>query len=380
VNRKTLLLTVLLLAAGGVALGFYWPFRSGPQVLRLQGVVEIQEVRLGSKVGGRVEKVWVAEGDLVSPGTKLVSFEVPELRAQQAQLQAKVKAAEAELERILNGPRQQEKEAAYAAMESARARWARVKAGWREEEKQQVQNELDAAEAELKQTQEDYDRAVQLYRTKSGSRADLDSTLAARDRAQARLRGARARHAMYQAGSRKEDIAEAEAEFERFRANYHLLEAGSREEDKAEARAKLAEVKAKLAEVEVNLKEAEVLAPEHAVVEVVAVRKGDLVLPNQPVLRVLRAEDLWVKVFVPETDLGRLRLHQKVSVTVDAYPGKVFEGEVFQVASISEFIPRNIQSVEERRNQVFAVKIRVDNTQGVFKAGMAAEVTVPLAD
>jgi multidrug resistance efflux pump len=380
VNRKTLVLTVLLLAAGGVALGFYWPFRSGSQVLRLQGVVEIQEVRLGSKVGGRVEKLWVAEGDLVSPGTKLVTFEVPELRAQQAQLQAKVKAAETELERILNGPRQQEKEASYAAMESARARWARVKAGWREEEKQQVQNELDAAEAELKQTKEDYDRAVQLYRTKSGSRADLDSTLAARDRAQARLRGARARHAMYQAGSRKEDIAEAEAEFERFRANYHLLEAGSREEDKAEARAKLAEVKAKLAEVEVNLKEADVLAPEHAVVEVVAVRKGDLVPPNQPVLRVLRAEDLWVKVFVPETDLGRIRLHQKVSVTVDAYPGKVFEGEVFQVASISEFIPRNIQSVDERRNQVFAVKIRIDNTQGVFKAGMAAEVTVPLAD
>jgi HlyD family secretion protein len=130
----------------------------------------------------------------------------------------------------------------------------------------------------------------------------------------------------------------------------------------------------------VNLKEAEVLAPEHAVVEVVAVRKGDLVPPNQPVLRVLRAEDLWVKVFVPETDLGRVRLHQKVNVTVDAYPGKVFEGEVFQVASISEFIPRNIQSVDERRNQVFAVKIRIDNTQGVFKAGMAAEVTVPLAD
>jgi multidrug resistance efflux pump len=185
---------------------------------------------------------------------------------------------------------------------------------------------------------------------------------------------------MYQAGSRKEDKAEAEAEFNRFKANYNLLEAGSREEDKAEARAKLAEARAKLAELEANLKEAEVIAPENAIVEVLAVRKGDIVPPNTPVLRVLRAEDLWVKIFVPETQLGRIRLHQKVDVTIDSYPGKVFQGEVYQVASISEFIPRNIQSLDERRNQVFAVKIRVDNTQGIFKAGMAAEVTVPLAD
>jgi multidrug resistance efflux pump len=380
VNRKALVWAVLLLAAGAVALGFYWPFRSGPQTLRLQGVVEIQEVRLGSKVGGRVKKIYISEGDLVKPGDVLIEFEVPELRAQKAQLEAKVQAAEAELDRILNGPRPQEKEAARAAMQSAKARRDKVKAGWREEEKRQVQNEMDAAEAETKQTKEDYERALQLYRTKAGSRADLDTTLAARDRAQARLRAAQARHEMYEAGSRKEDKAEAKAEFERYQANFNLLEAGSREEDKAEARAKLADAKARLAEVEVNLKEAMVVAPEPAVVEVLAVRKGDLVPPNQPVIRVLRAEDLWVKVFVAETDLGRIRLHQTVDVTIDSYPGKVFQGEVFQVASISEFIPRNIQSPDERRNQVFAVKIRVANPQGIFKAGMAAEVTVPLAD
>jgi multidrug resistance efflux pump len=380
VNRKMIVGTVLLLAAGAVALGFYWPFRHGPQTLRLQGVVEIQEVRLGSKIGGRVEQIYVAEGDLIKPGQELLSFEVPELRAQREQQLAKVRAAEAELERILNGPRVQEKEAARAAMVSARARWEKMKAGWREEEKQQVQNDLEAAEAEAKQTLDDYERELQLYRTKSGKRADLDAALGARDRAQARLRAARARNLMYLAGSRKEDIAEAEAEFERVRANYNLVEAGSREEDKAEARAKLADARAKLAELDVNLREATVVAPEKGVVEVLAVRKGDLVAPNQPVLRVLRAEDLWVKVFVPETQLGRVGLHQTVDVTIDSFPGKVFRGEVFQVASISEFIPRNIQSVDERRNQVFAVKIRVDNTQGIFKAGLAAEVTVPLAD
>ncbi len=115
-------------------------------------------------------------------------------------------------------------------------------------------------------------------------------------------------------------------------------------------------------------------------VEVLAVRKGDLVMPNQPVVRVLRAEDMWVKVYVPETELGKLRLGQDVEVTVDAYPGRRFQGKVIQIASESEFTPRNVQSLDERRHQMFGVKVRVDDPQGVFKSGMAADVWLPLHD
>jgi len=114
------------------------------------------------------------------------------------------------------------------------------------------------------------------------------------------------------------------------------------------------------------------------VVEVLGVRKGDVVAPNQPIVRVLRADDLWVKVYVPETKLGMIHLDQQVSVTVDSHPGKQFQGTVRQIATESEFTPRNIQSPDERRFQVFGVKVRVSNPDGVFKSGMAAEVTVPL--
>jgi multidrug resistance efflux pump len=93
----------------------------------------------------------------------------------------------------------------------------------------------------------------------------------------------------------------------------------------------------------------------------------------------LKADDLWVKVFIPETELGRVRLDQAVTVTVDSYPGTRFPGRVIQIATQSEFTPRNIQSIDERRHQVFAAKVRVDNPQGVFKSGMAAEVTIPVA-
>jgi multidrug resistance efflux pump len=113
-------------------------------------------------------------------------------------------------------------------------------------------------------------------------------------------------------------------------------------------------------------------------VEVVSVRKGDIIAPNQPILKVLRADDLWVKIYVPETQLGQLRLNQEVEVTVDSYPDRRFSGTIMLIAAESEFTPRNVQSADERRHQVFGVKVRVPNPEGIFKSGMAAEVIVPL--
>jgi multidrug resistance efflux pump len=377
-KRTKMVAVKLLLAAVTLSVGCYWIFNGRQESLRLPGVVEIQEVRLGSKVGGRVEYVAVREGELVTPGMELIVLDVPELKAQYEQTEANLKQAIAERDKIKYGPRDEEKEAARLAFEAARARWQRMETGWREEEKLQALGDLETARADLKQAGDEYQRVVRLYQQQVASKAEFDIAKAALDRAQGRLESARAKNDMFQAGNRKEDKAEAEAELKRYKANYDLLLAGSREEDKAEAEAKVAEVEAKLRELKINLKEAVVVAPEHAVIEVISVRKGDLVAPNQPVIRVLRAEDLWVKVYVPETELGKIRLNQQVEVTVDAYPDKRFQGKVIQVASISEFTPRNVQSVDQRRYQVFGVKIQVADPQGIFKSGMAAEVVLPL--
>src|SRR5262249_53815638 len=135
------------------------------------------------------------------------------------------------------------------------------------------------------------------------------------------------------------------------KARLDLLNAGTRWEDKAIADAKVAELEAKLKELKANLREQVVRAPAKVVIEVLSVRKGDVVPANQPIIRVLRANDLWVKVYVPETDLGKVRLGDTVAVTIDSYPGERFPGTVIQIASISEFTPRNIQSADERRHQ-----------------------------
>lgn len=375
-KRKLVLGVALPLVAVCAALGFFWPFQHGGQTLTFPGVVEIQEVRLGSKVAGRVEKVFVYEGQRVKPGDPLVSFEEPELKAQVAQARARVVQAEMDLKKAQDGPRPQERAAGKAALEAARARLERLKAGYLPEEIEQAQRDLDAAEADLVLARQDYERADRLLRQRSIGQADYDIAHAAFDRSQGRARAARAHLALLKRGTRQEEIDEAAAEVRRNQANYDLLMEGTRKEDIRMAEERLAEARGRMQELEANLAEALVTAKEPARIEVVAVRAGDLVAPGQPILRVLRDDDIWVKIYVPETQLDKVYVGQDVDVTIDS--GERFAGKVFKISSESEFTPRNVQSADERKHQVFGIKVAVTDPRGLVKPGMAATVIVPV--
>ena len=278
---------VLLLVAVAAAVGFMFPFWRHTSTLRLPGVVEIQEVRLGSKVGGRVEDVYVLEGTLVDAGTLLVRFEAPELQAQLHQLEARLNQSRAELDRYRNGARP--------------------------EEKREAENDLESAEADLRLSSEEFTRMEKVFRQGASTQAEYDTAKANRNRALAKANSARAHRDLIFAGTRYEVITESEA--------------------------RVAEMVGKIEELRANLREAEVRAPSKAVIEVLSVRKGDVVPPNQPVVRILKADDLWVRVYVPETLLGKVRLGQQADVTVDAYPGRTFSGEGFLIDAMSEFTP-----------------------------------------
>jgi HlyD family secretion protein len=375
--RILLLLLVMLGTLVGLAAGL-WAYLGRPShELSLPGVVEIQVVRLCSKVGGRIQEVGAVEGDIVQPGQTLVSFEAPELKAQFLQVQARIQAAEADLDRARNGSRPEEIENVRAALAAVVARLQLMKAGSRQEEIDQARADLTSAEADWTAARRDWERIGQLFQSRAASQAEMDTARAANERLQWRVGSLRARRKLLEAGNRPEEIAQAAAEVDRAKASYDLLKAGTRSEDIAAAVARVAELHARLEEMKANLAETVVRASEKAVVEVLAVRKGDVVPPNQPVVRVLRADDLWIKVYVPETELGKVRLGQAVTVTIDSYPGRPFAGTITQISSISEFTPRNVQSADERRHQVFAVKVRVPDPQGIFKSGMAATVIVP---
>ena len=115
----------------------------------------------------------------------------------------------------------------------------------------------------------------------------------------------------------------------------------------------------------------------NCVLEVLSVKVGDVVASNQQVATLLLTNHIWVRVFVPEPWLGRIKLGDAVKVRVDSFPGKDFAGAVEQIQRSAEFTPRNVQTVGERVKQVFGVKVRLDNSEGQFRAGMAADVVFP---
>ena len=153
-------------------------------------------------------------------------------------------------------------------------------------------------------------------------------------------------------------------------ARYELLLAGTRSEVVAQGRAQLAEI-------DTQLREMKIVAPSDCVLEVLSVKVGDVLAPNQPVATVLLPQHIWVRVYVPEPWLGRIKIGDAVKVRVDAFPGRDFAGKVEQVGRQAEFTPRNVQTVAERIKQVFGIKVRLDNTSNDLRAGMSADVTFP---
>jgi len=143
------------------------------------------------------------------------------------------------------------------------------------------------------------------------------------------------------------------------------------------AQTKVIQARAQLADIEAQLKEMQVVAPAESILEVLSVKVGDVLPPNGEVATLLLPQHLWVRVYVPETWLGKIKLGEQVRVRVDSFPGKDFPGEVEQINRQAEFTPRNVQTVEDRIKQVFGVKIRLPNNDDRLRAGMAADVYFP---
>jgi HlyD family secretion protein len=143
------------------------------------------------------------------------------------------------------------------------------------------------------------------------------------------------------------------------------------------AQMKIIQARAQLADIEAQLKEMQVVAPAESILEVLTVKVGDVLPPNGEVATLLLPQHLWVRVYVPETWLGKIKLGEQVRVRVDSFPGKDFPGGVEQINRQAEFTPRNVQTVEDRIKQVFGVKIRLPNDDDRLRAGMAADVYFP---
>ena len=143
------------------------------------------------------------------------------------------------------------------------------------------------------------------------------------------------------------------------------------------ARMRVTQARAQLADIDAQLAEMQIVAPTDSVLEVLSVKVGDVLPPNREVATLLLINHLWVRVYVPEPWLGKIKVGDEVKVRVDSYPGQDFPGKVEQINRQAEFTPRNVQTVEDRIRQVFGVKIRLPENDPHLRAGMAADVYFP---
>jgi len=356
---------VLMVAAVLAAMAFSAGWFRRDSSLQGSGTVEARDIRVGSKVGGRIDKVLVREGDTVQPGQVLIAFDDQELQASLAQSQAAA-------EKARRGYRPEEIAEARAAAAQAKAEYQQRKNGYRQEDIAAAQADLDRAKADEVRSRLDSERYDALAKKDLVSKQQRDTADANWRMALAQQQSAQHKLEEQQRGYRPEEIAAAEAHYRQTEATLEKLERGNRREDVALA-------KAAYSYDEARYRERQVVAPAAATVEVLDVRPGDLIAPNTPVATLLERDQIYVRIYIPETELGRLQLGQKAEVRVDSFPKTVFDGTIEQINQQAEFLPRNVQTREERVHQVFGVKIRIDDPSGRVRAGMAADVKLKAA-
>jgi HlyD family secretion protein len=338
------------------------------------GTVEFPDVRVGSLVGGRVERVLVREGERAAAGDALVALDPREWRSALEEARALAEATARELDLLRAGPRAEEIAAAEAEAKRLELLWSVLAQGPRPEEVEAARERVNEARAALVEAEARFERERQLRSSGSSSQERVDEAHAAREIARARAAAAEQQLQLLEKGLRPEEVEAARqahvAQAERVRA----LRAGARPEEIAAKQATLEAARARIAVAESKLDELTIRAPADCFVQTLDVRPGDLIAPGAPVAVLLLAEEPWVTVYVPEGELASVRVGGGARVLPDGHPP--LQGRVAWVSRVAEFTPRNVQTRGERVTQVFAVKVVVEGDVGRLKDGMWADVAL----
>ena len=311
----------------------------GPPERRASGYVEATEIRLSGKVAGRVQRVDVVEGERVAAGDILVKLSTTDIDLAFERAAAERAQADAELRLLRAGARPEDISQAEAQVAAALA-------------------DQRASEAELAAAKLDEARFEQLVQKRAGTVKQRDDAVARRQLADARVRAAADR------------AAAAAATLARFRA-------GARLEEIDAARARVASIDAEIAVLKDRLAETTITAPSAGIVTSRLVEPGELVAAGAPLIVIMDLDRAWVNAYVEETLVPTLRIGQSVTVATDA--GDRLPGQLAVIASRAEFTPRNVQTATERARLVYRVKVTVDNSKGILKAGMPVDVELGAA-
>jgi membrane fusion protein YbhG len=320
---------VAVLVIAGAMSGCKWPWADqGPSSsILLSGSIEARETDLAFQVPGRIAHLAVDEGDRVAAGQKVASLDPRDYELALARAQADAEVSKASLAVLEAGTRQQELRVAAAAVAQA--------------------------EAQLKFARAETRRIAQLMPKQLAAQDQMDRAQLQEDVAQATLTQTQQQLALLKEGTRIEEIARARADY---RAKQQAV---------AIAQQQLSYV---------NL-----ASPAAGDISVRLTENGEVVAPGQAVMRVAAMNTPWVRAYISEMDLPRVRLGQAAEVRVDGLPGKVFKGRVAFISPEAEFTPKTVETRELRVDLVYRIKVEVDNPDGALKIGMPADVTITSA-
>ena len=323
---KRVSIWLLALSIFPLLLAFRWPWQSVDESrqIELSGTVEAREIDLAFQVGGRIATLRVDEGDSVQ-----IEQEVATLDAHDFEL-------------TLSN--------AIAQTEAAQAALAALRAGTRIQELRVAEAQLAKAQADLDYIRVEFKRIADLVAKKLAAQDQLDQARQRQNVALAGVEQALQNLALLREGPRREDIDQAAATL---RARQATAETARRQ-----------------------LEYTRLQSPVAGMVSVRLVEAGEIVSPGKTVLRIAELSRPWVRAYLNEKDLTRVRLGQAAQIRIDGLPGKVFEGRLSFISPTAEFTPKTVETHALRVDMVYRVKVQVDNPDGVLKLGQPADVVL----
>lgn len=359
-------------------------------VLRLSGNIEFRKVDVAFKTAGRLVELWTDEGASVTKGMKLARLDAEQIQRFKERDAAGVAMAESQLEQIQTAILyQREAMASEAAVRESEIRQARAKLreleeGARPQEIEQARSAVSELTALRTQAEADFERATKLVAREDISQAQFEQFRTKLAAVRAQLRSAEERLALLQEGPRKTDIEAGQANLARAQAALRWTKAQSLDiqrkgQELTARRAEITRAKAGVGAVETQLSDAVAESTIDGVVMVKSANVGEVLPAGSPVLTLGDIDHPWLRGYVPENQLGRVRLGMPVSVRTDSYPGKIYPGKITFIASEAEFTPKQIQTQEERVKLVYRIKIDLANPGRELKLNMPVDAEIELA-
>jgi HlyD family secretion protein len=388
-KKRIIPIVIVLAAAGAAVYAFRGSGRAPDNRIVVSGNIELTEVNIAFKTAGKLIERTVDEGDLVKKGQVIARLDRDQLVAQREREAASLASAQAQLAQAETSLAWQKAtlagslEQAKADLAANQARLLEMKNGSRPQEIQEAKAAVDSAQSQLDRSKRDWDRAQTLYKNDDISTAQFDQFRNGWESADAMLKQVKERQALVLAGPRAEQIEAQAAQVERARGTLKVTEANTleikrREQALAAARADIERSKANLALIDSQLADTIATSPVDGVVLVKAADVGEVLAAGATVVTVGDILHPWLRAYINETDLGRVKLGTKAKITTDSYPGKVYNGRVTFIASEAEFTPKQIQTQEERVKLVYRIKIEVDNPNQELKSNMPADAELVL--